>query len=64
VIIINKNRTISGCFSSFRSDICNSLTYTASTEVAHAIFPEMNLCSTESVDYPTEKRTWMQRAGA
>jgi hypothetical protein len=47
--------TVSCCFSSPCPNLCTSLTYTASTKVTHAIFPEINPCSTETIIYPTNK---------
>jgi hypothetical protein len=59
-----KNWTVCGYFNSYCHDLCNSLTVTASTEVPHAMFPEINPYSTEILNYHTEKRPWIQRIGA
>jgi hypothetical protein len=37
--------------------------HTASTEVPHAMHPELNSCFTKIINDPTEKRPWIQKFG-
>jgi hypothetical protein len=64
ITLSDTNQTVSSCFSSHCHDLCNSLTYTVSSEIPHAMLPEINPCRTENIDCPGEKRLWIQRVGA
>jgi hypothetical protein len=55
------NQTVSICFNSHYPNLWNLLTCTASTAVPHAIFPEVNPCSTKTTNYSADKRQQVKK---
>lgn len=59
-----KNQNASKCFISQCSDICAILDLHCIHWGSHAICPEINRCSTGTVNGSDEKRQWIQKVGA